>query len=116
MVMNSGLATSWRSGMTGSLLAINEQRVAQAGADGEGRPAFDVFHARDFAQTLHHRVVVHHDCSLMVADARDRFEQYFRQIEGAAFPVARQILSAAFDRPGGVDLARTANADEWREP
>lgn len=54
--------------------AIDEQRIAETGADGEYGPVFYVGHERRFAQALHHSVVVHHDCGLVVADTRDGFE------------------------------------------
>ena len=67
-------------------------------------------------KALHHGVVMHQDGGLVIADARDRFEQARRQIEPAALPVSRQILGAGFDRAVGIDSARAADADEGRKP
>ena len=51
----------------------------------------------------------------MPADFRDRFGEPRRQIEAAAFPVARQVLRALGDIAVLLDLARTGDADEGRE-
>ena len=83
-------------------MPVGEQRVAETGADGEHGPFLNVLHERNFAETLHHRVIVHDDGRVEVTDPRYRFVQGRRQIEAAAFPVARKILRSALDRAVGA--------------
>src|SRR5262249_2452159 len=97
------------------VLAIDEARIAEAGADGEDAPALQVLHEWHLAQPLHHRVVVQQHRGIVLADRRDLLAQRGRKIESLARPVARQVLRAAIDRAVLLDLARTADADEWRD-
>ena len=78
--------------------AIEETGVAEAGADREYAPAFDVLHERHLAQPLNDGVVVHDDVGVFLVDFRNCLPQRGRQIEFLAFPVARKILRAAIDR------------------
>ncbi len=50
---------------------VGEKRVTQPCTYREYRPRRNFLHERRFAQALHHRVIVHDDRALMVADARD---------------------------------------------
>jgi hypothetical protein len=48
--------------------SIFVERIAETGADRKCGPDVDVAHEWRFAQALHHRVVVHQDRGLAVAD------------------------------------------------
>src|SRR5262245_66575894 len=67
------------------------------------------------AQSLHDRVVVHHDHRLVLADAGNLRADLVRQIELAAFPVARQVWRSALDRAILTDDPRAADADQRRQ-
>ena len=69
-----------------------------------------VAHERRLAETLHHRVIVQQDQSLVLADRRDRFLQAGGQVEVLAFPVAGQVLRAAID---GAVGRNDAGAADW---
>jgi PAS domain S-box-containing protein len=69
----------------------------QAGANGENAPARKFAHRGDFAQALHHRVIVEDDRRIVTADTRQLFADGARQIEAAAGPIARQVLVAALN-------------------
>src|SRR6185437_4745233 len=96
-------------------LLVREPRVAEAGADGEDAPMPDVLHVGQFAQPLHHRVVVHDDDGVVAADLGDAVADRLRQVEAAALPVAGQVLAAALDRAVLLDDAWAADADERRQ-
>src|ERR1700676_831861 len=57
------------------LPAAGEARVAQTGADGQDAPVVHVLHERHFGETLRHRVIVHQDRGIVLADPRDRLDQ-----------------------------------------
>lgn len=78
-------------------IAHGETRVAETGADGEDSPALVVLHKRNFAQALHHAVIVHQNRRVVIADSGDRLDQAGGQVELAALPIARQVLCALLD-------------------
>src|SRR5262245_32938381 len=78
-------------------LAVRETSIPKAGANRENTPGRHIIHAWYLAQTLYHRVVVHHDRGLLSPDRWNQRVQRHRQIEFAALPIARQVLCSAFD-------------------
>jgi hypothetical protein len=62
-----------------------------------------------------HRIVVHDDRGFEFADGRDRLDQRGGEIETAAFPISRQVLSSAVNRSVGHNPARAADANEGRQ-
>src|SRR5882672_6055079 len=49
------------TGLTDGIHDVRERRISETGSDRQYRPMGDVLHERNFAETLHHRVVVHDD-------------------------------------------------------
>ena len=58
---------------------------------------------------------MHENDRVVIADARDGFSQSLREIERLAFPVARQILTAALDGAVFANHPGTPHADEGRK-
>src|SRR4029077_2497265 len=52
-------------------LSIGEAAVAETGADRKHSPVRHVAHERRLAQALHHRVIVHNDHRVVLADGRN---------------------------------------------
>jgi hypothetical protein len=58
-----------------SLLAgrpVGKPRIAEPGPDRQHTPMLDVAHVGHFAEALHHRVIVHQDGHVVIADRGDR--------------------------------------------
>ena len=53
---------------------------------------------------------MHQYCRLVLADLRDCLVQSRREIEAAAFPISRQVLSAGFDSAFRINPTRAADA------
>ena len=104
------------AGAVGSILvAIGETCIAEARADRQHAPMRHVLHVGDFAETLHHRVIVHDHIGPMTVDPRQHVGQHPGQVEVLAFPVAWQILSSPRNDAALVDETRAGDADERRE-
>ena len=73
---------------------IVEQRTAESGTYGEYAPGRNVFHEWSRAQTLRHRVIVHDDRCVAVADSRNGSADFIRQIEAPSF---RAGWTSSFD-------------------
>ena len=75
----------------------------------------DIRHAVDFAQTLHHGVVVEDDLCVVFADEGQRVGDALWQIETRTRPISRKVLCPAVDRSIRFNDAGTTDADEGRK-
>jgi hypothetical protein len=101
--------------VTGSLCPVDEQCVSEPRAYCEYSPLLHVLHGRYLAESLHHGVVMHDDRGFEFADGRNCFDQTAGKIKAGACPIAGEVLSAAVNRPVGLDLAWAANTDKGRK-
>jgi hypothetical protein len=68
-----------------SFLQLVKRALPRPVPKGQDAPVVHVLHERHFGETLHHRVIVHQDRGIVLADPRDRLDQARRQIEFADF-------------------------------
>ena len=92
-------------------VAIGKTRITEPSPDCQNRPALAVLHTRQFAQALHHGVVVHDDHRFGFSDLRDARLDRAGQMEALALPIAGKILTAAINRAILADDARAADPD-----
>ena len=62
------------------IVAVAEAGVAQARADRQHAPAFNILHEGNLGQPLHHAVVVHYDGRIVLPDLRDGLDHTCRQM------------------------------------
>src|SRR5689334_8885853 len=58
---------------------------------------------------------MHEYMRLVFADGGNRLHEPLRQVEPAAFPIARKILRAAINRTVALDFSRTPDSNKGRE-
>src|SRR6185437_16242079 len=95
--------------------SAGEPRISQPGSDGQNAPVSSALHVGDLAEALDDRIIVHHHDRIVPIDPGYALADGARQIEPAAFPVARQIVRAAFDEAILADDSRAPDADHRRQ-